>query len=46
MFLQVGSAGPTHLMPGGWYIEDPVDSFLLGNLPVNSLNEWDISKLG
>ena len=46
MFLQVGSAGPTHLMPGGWYIEDPVDSFLLGNLPVNGLNEWDISKLG
>ena len=44
--LQVGSAGPTHSMPGGWYIEDPVDSFLLGNLPINGLDEWDVSKLG
>eukprot|EP00093_Oithona_nana_P014457 14457.XXX_467503_458791_1 [CDS] Oithona nana genome sequencing. len=44
--LQVGSAGPTHSMPGGWYIEDPADSFLLGNLPINGLDEWDVSKLG
>ena len=43
--LQVGSACPTHLMPSGWYIEDPADSFLLGNLPINGLDEWDVSKL-
>ena len=33
-------------MPSGWYIEDPADSFLLGNLPINGLDEWDVSKLG
>ena len=44
--LQVGSAGPTHAMPAGWYVEDPRDSVLLGNLPINGLDEWDVSKLG
>ena len=44
--LQVGASGPSHSMPGGWYIEDPADSFLLGNLPINGLDEWDVSKLG
>ena len=44
--LQVGSAGPSHLLPPGWYIEDPRDSILLGNLPINALDEWDVAKLG
>ena len=44
--LQVGSAGPSHAIPPGWYIEDPVTGILLGNVPVNSLDEWDVSKLG
>ena len=44
--LQVGSAGPTHAMPAGWYVEDPRDSVLLSNLPINGLDEWDVSKLG
>ena len=44
--LQVGSAGPTHLLPPGWYIEDPRDSILLGHLPINGLDEWDVAKLG
>ena len=42
----MGSAGPSHALPQGWYIEDPRDSLLLGNLPVNALDEWDVSKLG
>ena len=44
--LQVGSSGPSHVLPSGWYIEDPKDGILLGNLPVNALNEWDVAKLG
>ena len=44
--LQLGSAGPTHKLPSGWYIEDPRDSILLGNLPINGLDEWDVAKLG
>ena len=33
--LQVGSAGPSHAIPPGWYVEDPRDGLLLGNLPIN-----------
>ena len=71
--LQVGSGGPTHALPSGWFIgtlewdfffkidpwfflllnfkffssiEDPQDSILLGNLPINALDEWDVAKLG
>ena len=44
--LQVGSAGPSHAIPPGWYVEDPRDGLLLGNLPINALNEWDVTKLG
>ena len=42
----MGSSGPSHVLPSGWYIEDPKDGILLGNLPVNALNEWDVAKLG
>ncbi len=44
--LQVGSAGPSQAIPPGWYVEDPRDGLLLGNVPVNALNEWDVAKLG
>ena len=44
--LQVGSAGPSSAIPPGWYVEDPRDGLLLGNLPINALNEWDVTKLG
>ena len=44
--LQVGSAGPSHAIPPGWYVEDPRNGLLLGNLPINALNEWDVTKLG
>lgn len=46
MSLQIGSAGPSHSLPPGWYIEDPRESILLGNLPINGLDEWDVAKLG
>ena len=44
--MQVGSAGPSHAIPPGWYVEDPRNGLLLGNLPINALNEWDVTKLG
>ena len=44
--LQIGSAGPSHALPPGWYIEDPRESILLGNVPINGLDEWDVAKLG
>ena len=42
----MGSSGPSHVLPSGWYIEDPKEGILLGNLPVNTLDEWDVAKLG
>ena len=49
--LQVSSSGPSHALPPGWYIVSPDSanegsSGLLGNVPVNGLDEWDINKLG
>ena len=53
--LQVTSSGPSHALPPGWYVVDPGtgsdvtgtgSSGLLGNVPVNGLDEWDVNKLG
>ena len=45
--------GPSHALPPGWFVVDPGtgndvsgSSGLLGNVPVNGLDEWDLNKLG
>ena len=51
--LQLSSTGPSNTMPSGLYFmlnEDGVSSAnttsLYGNVPINSLNEWSLDKLG
>ena len=49
--LQVSSAGPSTLVPPGWYVsvEQDVSSHshnLLAGLEINDLDGWDITKLG
>ena len=54
--LQVSSSGPSSSIPAGWYSSSSSSSSfednnkngeeLLGNVPVNELNEWNVNKLG
>ncbi len=44
--LQLSSPGPTSAVPPGWYLVPEMSHALYGNVPVNGLDEWDISKLG
>ena len=48
--MQITSPGPATLVPPGWYVLHDHDHHhrhtLLAGLPVNSLDSWDINKLG
>ena len=42
----VSSPGPTTLLPPGWYTNPDLSHTLLAGLHLNTLDGWDVTKLG